>query len=204
MLKTVWKPKEEVKFYLRNAGVISVLACDSCAKACGTGGTAGIEVLKGWAKEWGKEVVLADCVRACCVEDLMRQTLQKDPAAISRSDTIVVVSCASGVKSAFLCDPGKPVVGALDSLGCSVFTLQDTLLARSICKGCGKCTITYTGGLCTSYECPSGTKYGPCKKSPTEGMTCGVDGLKDCVWKEIGKKSDLAGLKELALMHGAA
>lgn len=154
-------------------------------------------------QEWGKEVIFADIVRACCVEFLMKEALMKNPEAISRSNALVMDCCASGVKAAQLCDPGIPVVAVLDSVGSAVLTDQDNLLARSICNGCGRCVITFTGGICPLAECPAGAKYRPCKKAPTDGCQCGVDTSRDCVWSEIVKIGDLTALKDLAQMHKA-
>jgi len=117
MLKTVWKSREEIEYSLKNAKRISIISCDACAKGCGTGGSVGIGFLQGRLREWGKEVVFTDVLFGCCVEDLMRLALAKDPRAISKSDALVLISCSSGVKSAFLCDPGVPVVAVLDSVG---------------------------------------------------------------------------------------
>jgi len=201
MLKTVWKSKDEIEYSLKNAKRISIISCDACAKGCGTGGTVGIEVLQGLLREWGKEVVFTDVLYGCCVEDLMRLILAKDPRAISRSDALVIVSCASGVKSAILCDPGVPVLAVLDSVGCAVFTQKDDIVARSICRGCGQCVVTYTGGICPLAECPGRTKYKPCKKSPENGTQCAVNPLQDCVWKEIAKRGNLAALAALRQIH---
>ena len=203
MFKTEWKPRDEIEYSLRSAERISILSCGFCANYCGTGGAAGIEFLKDLAKEWGKEVILADVVQGCCAELLMREALMKDPEAISRSDALVMACCASGVKAAHLCDLGIPVVAVLDSVGSVVFTDQDNLLARSICNGCGRCVITFTGGICPLAECPAGAKYRPCKKVPTDGCQCGVDTNRDCVWSEIVKIADLAALKDIAQMHKA-
>jgi hypothetical protein len=162
-----------------------------------------MEVLKDLLKGWDKEVVVADVIWACCVEYLMKEALNKDPEGISTSDALIVDSCASGVKAAFICMPGIPVVAALDSVGCGVFTEQDSLLAKSMCHGCGHCVITFTGGICPLAECPTGAKYKPCKKSPTDGSQCGTDPSRDCVWTKIVKIADLAALKDLARMHKA-
>ena len=204
VLKTKWKPKHEIEYYLKNANRISILACDSCAKGSGTGGSAGIEVLKDFMNEWGKEVVYTDVVLACCVEPLIRKSLMKDSGAISRSDALVIDSCASGVKAAYLCDPQVPIIGVLDSIGCAVFTEQDNRVANSLCKGCGQCVITYTGGICPVFECPARTKYEPCQKTQANETQCAVNPHKDCVWKEIAKRGgDLKALNDLRRMHEA-
>lgn len=202
MLKTEWKPKDEIEYSLKNATRISILSCDGCAKGCGTGGAVGIEVLKDLLKEWGKEVVFTQIVWYCCGEDLMRQVLTINSEAISGSEALIIHSCSSGVKAAYLCDPGVPVIGVLDSVGCAVFTQQDNLVARSICNGCGHyCVVMYTGGICPLAEYPARKKYEPCQKAPENGTQCTVNPGQDCVWKEIAKRGGLGALKDLRQIH---
>ncbi len=46
MLKTEWKPKDEIEYSLRNARTVAILTCGGCARLYGTGGDAGIAFLK--------------------------------------------------------------------------------------------------------------------------------------------------------------
>jgi len=201
MIQTVWKPKEELESSLRNAEKVSFLTCNGCAALCGTGGAVGMMILRDLLEKCGKQVVFADTVAACCVEPLVGKALAANQEYVSMSDALVMGSCPSGVKAAFLCDPGIAVVAALDSVGCTVFSKQDDIVGRSICNGCGQCVITYTGGICPLSECPAKRKYEPCRKAPKEGSQCAVDPNRDCVWKEIAKRGDLAALKHLRQMH---
>jgi hypothetical protein len=201
MIKTVWKTKEELEYSLRNAEKVSILTCNGCAALCGTGGSMGMMVLRDLLTKCGKQVVSADTVTSCCVEPLMGKALAENQEYISRSDALVMGSCPSGVKAAFLCDSEIAVVAALDSVGCTVFSKQDDIVARSICNGCGQCVITYTGGICPLSECPANRKYEQCRKAPKMGTQCAVDPDHECVWKEIAKRGDLAALKHLRQMH---
>jgi len=201
VIKTVWKPKEELEYSLRDAKKISILACNGCAAGCATGGAVGMLILKDILEKSGKEVVFTDTVMFCCVEPLLQQTMTANHEAISGSDALVMDSCPSGAKAAFLCDPGIPVVVALDSVGCSVLSMQDDIVARSICNGCGQCVITYTGGICPVTECPLKRKYEPCKKAPQKGTQCAEKPDQKCVWKEIAKRGNLDVLKKLRGIH---
>jgi hypothetical protein len=204
MTKTEWKPKIELEYSLRNAKKVSILSCTGCARKCGTGGKAGIDFLTDFLEEMGKEVLFAETVSVCCDENSTKQILSVNPAAISRTDTLVVASCAPGVKAAYLCAPGISVVGALDTMaGCRVTTQQDNIVVNSICYGCGRCVITYTGGICPLSECPKKMKYGPCGKAPKNGAACTVNQDQDCVWVEIAQRRDIAALKDLRKIHRA-
>lgn len=201
MQKTKWKPIEEIKYSLGNARKVAILSCGICANLCNTGGKIGIKVLKGLLEEWGKKVIFARSVMGCCPEEIVRQALRVYRKPISRSDILLILSCSSGVKAAFLCDPGVPVVGVLDSIGSLLVSRQDNLITSSICTSCGTCVISYTGGICPRAECPEKKKYGPCGKFPGEGSKCTVEPDRDCVWKEISKIGDVNALKQLSQLH---
>lgn len=202
MFKTIWKPKQEIEHSLQNAKRISIIACDSCAKGSGTGGSDGINSLKKLINDLGKDVIFSDIITACCVEPLMKQAIMKDLEVIKNCDALIIDSCASGVKAAHICNPEIPIIGVLDSVGCVVLTDQDNIIARSICKGCGQCVITYTAGICPLSDCPKRTKYEPCEKALENGNQCTVNPYKNCVWEEIKKSGgDLIALRELSKMH---
>jgi hypothetical protein len=148
-------------------------------------------------------VIFARSVMGCCPEVIVRQALRVYRKSISRSDILLILSCSSGVKAAFLCDPGVPVVGVLDSIGSLLVSRQDNLITSSICTSCGTCVISYTGGICPRAECPEKKKCEPCEKFPGQGTKCTVEPDRDCVWKEIEKRGDLAALKYLSQLHGA-
>jgi len=201
MQKTIWKSKEEIKYSLRNSQKVSIISCGICANVCNTGGIVGIKTLKHLLKEWGKKVTFARCVMGCCPEEVMRQAFRIYSKPILRSDTLLILSCASGIKSAFLCDPGVPVIGLLESIGSLQVTRQDNIITRSICTSCGNCVISYTAGICPLVECPANKKYEPCEEFPMEGTKCVLDPQLDCVWKEIAKRGDLITLKYLSQLH---
>ena len=203
MIKTKWKPKDEIRYSLKNAKKISILSCGACANLCDTGGTIGMNFLKDLLKEWGKEVVFSRCIIVCCSDETMKQTLRINRGPIFRSNALVIISCAAGVKSAYMCEPGIPVVAVLDTVGTIPITRQDNPVARSICTSCGHCVITYTGGICPLSECPAKQKYEPCKEAPKNGTQCAVNPHQNCVWKEIAKRGDLTALKELRQIHKA-
>ncbi len=227
MLKTVWKSPEEIKYSLRDAKRIAIFSCGFCASLSETGGLKGMKFLRGVLEEWGKEVVVAKCINVCCSETIMTRALRVYRKPISKCDALIVLSCGAGVKSAFLCNPGIPVIAALDSVGSRVISRQDDPVARSICTACGRCVITYTGGICPMSECPTKRRYEPCNESPLNSMLCGLDPLRniadqlddvyarergmlcaldperECVWVEIAKRGDLNALKELGRIHKA-
>jgi hypothetical protein len=201
MIKTKWKSRAELEHALRNAKKIAIFSCGTCANIIDTGGPTGMEAMKKLAMELGKEVVIAEVALACCAEELMRPAFNIHRKALANCDAMVIISCAGGVKSAIVSNPGVPVIAALDTLGSAPVTFQDSPVARSVCTTCGHCVLNFTGGICPISECPTKRKYGPCDKAPKEGTVCGVNPEKDCVWVEIAKRGDLKALEELASIH---
>ncbi|MFP4445812.1 MAG: methylenetetrahydrofolate reductase C-terminal domain-containing protein [Desulfosudaceae bacterium] len=202
MLVSAWKSDEEIRQSLAEKQNIAVFSCNICANLNGTGGRRGLQKMKRLLKQWGKTITVARTVNVCCSEEIMRQKLRLyiDPVR-DRCDALVMLSCAGGVKCAFLCRPGIPVVAALDSTGSGVVATSMSPAEAGLCVTCGHCVLTYTGGICPLAACPARRKYGPCKKAPAEGGACALDPDRDCVWKEIEKKGDMAALAGLARLH---
>jgi hypothetical protein len=203
MIKTVWKPRAELELALRDVDRVALISCGTCANIIDTGGETGLRVMRELVQEMGKEVVFEGIAIACCAEELMRPLFKMYAGPLSRSDAMVVISCAGGVKAAVLCSPGLPVIAALDTIGSAPVSFQDTLVSRSACSACGQCVLTFTGGICPIGECPSKRKYSPCDKAPTEGTRCGVVPERDCVWVEIRQRGDMQALAELERIHKA-
>ena len=204
MLVSVWKSENEIRQSLANAGRVAVFSCNVCANLNGTGGRRGLRRMKRLLKDWKKEIVVARTVNVCCSEVIMRQCLRIFIEPVKdRCDALIMLSCAGGVKCAFLCDPGVPVIAALDSFGSGVVTTSMETVEAGICQSCNHCVLTYTGGICPLSACPAKKKYGPCKKAPEEGLVCGVDPNRECVWKKIGQKADMTVLKAMAELHGS-
>lgn len=202
MLKSVWKPEDEIEAALVGMERIAIISCGVCANMCGTGGSKGIKIMKGLAKKWGKQVVVAKCVNGCCCHEIMIQAkkVYLTPVA-QKCDALIMLSCASGIKSAYMTDLKMPVIAALDSVGGAVVTHKKGLVAESLCVGCGQCVLSFTGGICPVSKCPSKQQYSPCKQYPLNGTKCAVDPERDCVWKEIEKIGDMAALKKLEQLH---
>lgn len=203
MNKSDWKSAEEIEFTLQDFQKITIFSCGVCANLSGTGGHRGMKFLRKLLQGWGKEVVAAECITACCAEEIMRQAVRIHGKHISESDVLVVISCAAGVKSAFLCHPGLPVVAVTDSVGSVPVSRKRDPVARSMCTNCGHCVITYTGGICPLSECPSHRKYEPCAQHVPGDVRCAVDPPRECIWRYIEEKGDPHALKELSLIHGS-
>lgn len=201
MIKTIWKPRSELELALRDVKRVAIVSCGTCANILDTGGETGLRVMRELVQGMGKEVTCEVIAIACCAEELMRPLFKMHAGPLSKSDAMVVISCAGGVKSAVLSSPGLPVIAALDTIGSAPVSFQDSPVNRSTCSACGQCVLTFTGGICPIGECPSKRKYSPCDKAPTEGTRCGVVPERDCVWVEIRKRGNMQALAELERIH---
>ncbi len=203
MIKTRWKPSEEIRSLLGPARRVAVLSCGVCANLCGTGGQAGLETFSDLLETWGVEPAARACVNVCCSETIMREAVRSYVAPVLSSiDALAVLSCAGGVKSAFLCLSGVPVVAPLDTLGASTVSESTDLVVASTCKGCGGCVLTLTQGICPVSECPKKKLYGPCREYPEEGRACAVNPERECVWKIIREHGgNLEALKALPILR---
>lgn len=201
MNRSAWKSAHEIDYMLADAHKVSIFACGICANLSDTGGPRGLKFMTETLEAAGKEVVRARSVTACCAEEIMRQAVRKNAEALRESDALVMISCAAGVKSAFLCEPGVPVIPAVDSVGSVPVSRLEDPVARSLCTNCGHCVIAFTGGICPLSECPSGKKYGPCSRYGEKGTSCVIDESRSCIWKEIEGRGDLEALQELGRLQ---
>lgn len=201
MNKTVWKPQKEIAHQFRDINRVTIFSCCFCANLSGTGGELGIRIMKRMLKELDVEVVRAECVLVCCEENVMRQSIRRYRRSLGKSDALVVLSCAGGIKAAFLGKPGIPIICPLNPVGSAVVSHADDPVARGLCTVCGTCVLSYTGGICPVSECPAGTRYGPCKKSGDNPGECVLRPGIDCVWKEIMNRADIEELRKLKQLH---
>ncbi len=205
MIETRYKSAEELKYAIGEGKRVGILSCGACANLCDVGGVRGMNFIKGQVEEWGNTVAAARTIAACCPVPIMGAA-QKTLLHRSKIDVLVIISCAAGIKSAFLCNPGIPIVAACDTVGAACLVNPDDpidgFVAHSLCTSCGHCVIGYTFGICPLATCPSKSLYGPCNKASEEGTQCGVDSSQDCVWKEIERRgADLAALQEMKRIH---
>lgn len=197
MNKTQWKSIEEIEYITGPYKKLTLLSCSLCANLSGTGGDLGITVMDDLLSGYGKKVVASGCVLACCEENIMQQAMIRYGRAISNSDALMVLSCAAGVKAAFLCEPDIPVISPLDPVGSVAVTQQRSPVADSVCTMCGSCVINYTGGICPVYACPAKSKYRPCINAPETGEKCVVNTDRICIWQEIKRQGNMEGLRKL-------
>jgi len=186
---------EEIRFLLKNFKSAGIISCGVCANLSGTGGITGIRQMKKILSGEGIKTVFAKDIVFCCSYEIMNQAIKMFKRKISKCDVLIILSCAAGVKSAFLCNPDVSVLSVLDPCGSEVIYRE----TNGLCSFCGECVIHYTAGICPLEKCPAKSKFGPCKRAPVsaESGNCFMDPEIKCVWSVLGDRADRESLDRL-------
>ncbi len=110
MIITQSKPYAEIKKRLHPNDKVGIVACNVCARICGTGGEKGIKKLAGQLKEDGFEVVDTDLIGTPCVYDQLE-------AAQLRGNVTIVLTCDAGLHILRKVFPGEKLIAGLDTIG---------------------------------------------------------------------------------------
>ncbi len=201
MVKTEWKPPGEIFFNIGDVKSVVIFSCATCANLSGTGGREGIRYMRRLLKGWGIKVISSRSITACCPLAVMCNAIKLHRKSIDKSEAVIVLACSSGVKSAMVCDPSLRIINVLNTVGpVIVGEHSDDPRAKTPCKTCEQCVITFTDGLCPVAECPLKKLYGPCKDAPEEGRECVVDPDRECIWVKIRERGDPEKIAQLKIM----
>ncbi len=110
MIVTSIKPYGIIKGMLKKWKKFGIISCNSCARACETGGRKKMEELGERLKNDGYEVVDMNLVPMACNVDLVKKPEYE-------GDVLVILACDSGVFTYQTLFPSKTIVPALNSHG---------------------------------------------------------------------------------------
>jgi len=110
MIVTNSKPYGVLKGMLKKWKKIGIVSCNSCARACETGGKEKMEELARRLETDGYEVVDTELVPMACNIDLVKKPDYK-------ADMLVVLACDAGVCTVQSLFPNKIIVSANDTVG---------------------------------------------------------------------------------------
>ena len=110
MIVTSLKPYGMIRGMLRKWKTVGVVSCNSCARACETGGKEKMEELANRLKQDGFQVLDTELLPMACNIDAAKKPDYK-------ADYLVVLACDSGVCTLQSLFPNKVVVPALDTVG---------------------------------------------------------------------------------------
>ncbi|UCF45137.1 MAG: hypothetical protein JSW44_00395 [Candidatus Bathyarchaeota archaeon] len=120
MIITSSKPYGVVKGLLRKWEKIGIVSCNSCARACETGGRARMEEIAERLRKDGFEVVDTVLVPMACNIDAVKKPDYQ-------GDFLVVLACDSGVCALQLLFPNKKVIPALNTIGLGARDVQGNI-----------------------------------------------------------------------------
>lgn len=173
------KPLQEILDTIKEYKKVLTVGCGTCVSVCLAGGEKEVATLN-WEltaarnlKDQPLEVGAATVQRQCDHEFLAElDSMVEDYQAI--------LSMACGVGIQFLAEryPHKPVLPAVDTCGMS--GNRDVGWYEERCRGCGRCVLGYTAGICPITMCSKGLLNGPC--GGTNGESCELDPNQPCAW----------------------
>ena len=120
MIVTSSKPYGVVRGMLKKWKKIGIVSCNSCARACETGGKEKMEELAQRLKTDGFDVVDMEVVPMAC-----NVGAAKKPEY--HADFLVALACDSGVCTLQTLFPNKIVVPALDTIGLGARDVQGNI-----------------------------------------------------------------------------
>jgi len=191
MIRSEWKPFEEILGYLEGARRVFILGCDGCAQASQTGGWPQVLEMKERLEGAGKEVTGYTVVDFLCQKALVSSRLRPLEERVMAADGVLVLSCGIGVQAA------SAVINRPVLPGCNTVPLGGTRgewRGAERCLECGDCLLYWTGGICPLTACSKGLINGPC--GGASNGKCEVSREKDCGWELIYQR-----LKELGQLH---
>ena len=110
MIVTYRKPYGIIKGMLKKYKKIETVSCNSCARACETGGKERMDEMTERLKKDGYDVVGSDLVPMACNIDAVKRHEYM-------GNLLLVLACDSGVFTVQSLFPNKTVIAALDTIG---------------------------------------------------------------------------------------
>ena len=110
MIVTSFRPYGIIKGMLRKWKTIGLVACNSCARVCETGGRKKMEELAERLKKDEYEVISTDLIPLACNVDLAKKP-EYD------AEVLVILACDSGVYTYENLFPSKKIIPANNTVG---------------------------------------------------------------------------------------
>ncbi|MDD5067692.1 MAG: methylenetetrahydrofolate reductase C-terminal domain-containing protein [bacterium] len=181
MIITEQKPFAEILENLKSEKKIIIIGCGLCAKTAQTGGEKQVKEMSEKLRKEGVQTAVHDVLDAVCDERLVKLFINKHKEEISRTDSILILSCGAGVQAFKQVLSGKKLHPGLNTL----FLATEKRLGEfyQFCSLCGNCVLDLTSGICPVTRCPKGYVNGPC--GGAKNRKCEANPENDCVWHII-------------------
>lgn len=194
------KPIEEIVGYLKPYKKVLILGCSGCVSVCLSGGIKNAEALCAeldHPRYFGvdrPQLIPATFLRQC-EKDMVKEFLEIP----DKTEAILSIACGAGVQT--LAELyGIPVLPGLDTTFLGSY--EEVGVWTEKCRGCGKCILAYTAGICPIARCAKRLLNGPC--GGTRYGKCEISEEVDCAWyliverlKALGRLDDYMHLMDL-------
>ena len=120
MIVTSLKPYGVIKGMLRKWKKNGIVSCNSCSRACETGGRKTMEELAERLKKDGFEIVDMNLVPMACNIDLAKRPKYE-------ADVLLILACNAGVFTFQTIFPSKDIVPALNTIGFGARDIQGNI-----------------------------------------------------------------------------
>ena len=182
----VSKQKELYDIIKKIRGSVFIFGCGICSDTSRTGGTKEVEAMKNILAGRNIAVEGTYVIDAMCHLQKVRKAARDNKEGLSKSQTVLVLSCGSGVQSAVLALPDNiKVVSGVDTM--FLGNIENLSSLKEMCSLCGNCVLNETGGICPVTLCPKGLLNGPC--GGMKNYKCEIDENMDCAWVKIYERS---------------
>ena len=182
----VSKQKELRDIIKKIKGSVFIFGCGICSDTSRTGGPKEVEAMKNILAAENIAVEGTYVIDAMCHLQKVRKAVRDNKESLSKAQTILVLSCGSGVQSAVLALPDNiKVVSGVDTM--FLGNIENLSSLKEMCSLCGNCVLNETGGICPVTLCPKGLLNGPC--GGMKNYKCEIDEDMDCAWVKIYERS---------------
>ncbi len=182
----VTKQKELEDIIKKIHGSVFIFGCGICSDTSRTGGPKEVITMKGILEDKNITVHGTYVIDAMCHLQKVKKAVRDNKEFVAKSDSILVLSCGSGVQSAVnALDDSKRIISGVDTM--FLGNIENLSSLKEMCSLCGKCVLNETGGICPVTLCPKGLLNGPC--GGMKNYKCEIDENLDCAWVKIYERA---------------
>ena len=182
----VSKQKELDDIIKKIKGSVFIFGCGICSDTSRTGGPREVESMRKILTDRNIAVEGTYVIDAMCHLQKVRKAARDNREGLSKAQTVLALSCGSGVQSAVMALPDNiKVVSGVDTI--FLGNIENLSSLKEMCSLCGNCVLNETGGICPVTLCPKGLLNGPC--GGMKNYKCEIDENMDCAWVKIYERS---------------
>jgi ferredoxin len=176
------KPLEEIVASVSGFRKVMILGCGSCVTVCLSGGDRearqlALELSRTGGLDGSRPCFEVDTIIRQCEHDLVAAYQALSPGA----DAILSLACGCGVQTVGDVFEPLPVIPALNTTFYGAASEAGEW--REVCRGCGDCILSLTGGICPVARCAKSLFNGPCGGS--RNGRCEIYADTPCAWALI-------------------